>query len=81
MWAPCLYDHWQDSKKQYSITSFAIITDDPPKEILEKGHDRCPIFLSEKFLDSWLNPNQRNINEVLDILKNKEETFFESNFL
>jgi len=33
---------------------FALITDDPTPEILRAGHDRCPIILGAKDLDSWL---------------------------
>ena len=54
--APCLYDNWYSEDKQRIVQSFAIITDEPRKEILEMGHDRTPIALDEKNLDLWLNP-------------------------
>lgn len=52
MWVPCLYDRWQGDG--YHIDSFAVITDEPPKEIDQAGHDRCPIYPSWQYIDSWL---------------------------
>ncbi len=52
MWAPCLWDSWSDGTE--TIHSFAMITTDPPPEISEMGHDRCPVFLKEELIDTWL---------------------------
>lgn len=52
MWVPCLYDRWQGDG--YHIDSFAVITDDPPAEIDQAGHDRCPIYPSWEHIDTWL---------------------------
>ncbi|MFZ8934721.1 MAG: SOS response-associated peptidase family protein [Bacteriovoracaceae bacterium] len=81
MWAPCIYDYWESPDKKYSITSFALITDDPPQEVLEKGHDRCPIFLKQDLWELWLNPGHKNVQEILGILKNKEEAIYQSKYL
>lgn len=70
MWAPCLYDIWED--KNLKIISFALITDDPPLEVLNAGHDRCPIFLNKKYWDNWLNPESFNKVDLLNMIKNKE---------
>ena len=72
MWAPCLWDEWVSKDGSLSFKSFAIITDDPPPEIEIMGHDRCPVFLKEELIDSWLNPKNENINEVLEMLTHKE---------
>lgn len=70
MWAPCLYDFWQSEDEKIFFHSFALITDEPPKEIEERGHDRCPIFLEEDKIDSWLSPEKKSKEEVYSILKN-----------
>lgn len=76
MWAPCLWDYWENEKEGIGFYSFAIITDDPPPEIWEKGHDRCPIFLKEDLIDHWLTPAGKTKSEVYRILKNKQEVFY-----
>ena len=57
MVAPVLYDFWenQDNPSQ-SISSFALITREPPQEVLDAGHDRCPIFINPDKIDRWMNP-------------------------
>ncbi len=77
MWAPCLYDLWREPSGKYSILSFALITDEPPKEILEMGHDRCPIFLNKNCWQDWLNPRNNEIKQNLDLLKNQENVFYD----
>ncbi len=76
MWAPCLWDYWENEKEGVGFYSFAIITDDPPPEIWEKGHDRCPIFLREDLIDLWLSPEGKSMSEMYRILKNKQEVFY-----
>ncbi len=72
MWSPCLFDHWQSSDGSMSYFSFAIITTEPPPEILEKGHDRCPIFLKDKNIDSWLN--EKNKSDAYELLRDGTNT-------
>ncbi len=69
MLVPCIWDRWEG---QDSFHSFAIITDDPPPEVLARGHDRCPIFLRQEVLDAWLNPKGKTQEELLTILQSKE---------
>ena len=82
MWAPVLYDTWVDPKlspdkrDQSKIVSFAVITTDPPKEVLENGHDRCPLFLKKDLIDPWLNPQGKSSREVYDMLRNLEPTTY-----
>ncbi len=52
-----LYDIWQGKDNfgdEIELHSFAVITQDPPKEVQEMGHDRCPIALRPESWDSWL---------------------------
>ncbi len=74
MWAPCLWDRWTDGVD--SLESFAIITTDPPPEISEAGHDRCPLFLREDLIDTWLNPAGLSKKEMYKVLGQKEDAKF-----
>jgi len=72
MWAPALYDVWQSRDGSERIESFALITTGPPPEIDEMGHDRCPIFLKEDYIDDWLSPENETRDEVYEMLKEQE---------
>lgn len=76
MWAPCLFDHWQSKDKKIKFYSFALITDDPPPEIAEKGHDRCPIFLDSQNIDAWLTPEGKSKQEFYALLKQIEQVYY-----
>jgi hypothetical protein len=72
---PCIWDQWP-TRDNPTLTSFALITDDPPQEIAETGHNRCPIFLKEKNIDSWLKPEGLSSEELFRILKDRERPFY-----
>ena len=76
MWAPCLWDQWVHPTSGESFYTFALLTDDPPAEVLALGHDRCPIFLSEGLIDQWLTPSLRTKSDMYDLLKTKEKVFY-----
>ncbi|WP_372656120.1 SOS response-associated peptidase family protein [Halobacteriovorax sp.] len=76
MWAPCLWDFWRSSDEKIFFHSFALITDEPPKEIEERGHDRCPIFLKEEHIDSWLRPKERSRQEIYSLLRNIHDVHY-----
>lgn len=80
MWAPALWDEWTSADGKIKFSSFALITDDPPPEIEEQGHDRCPVFLSEEYIDVWLSPQNRSKEELYSLLGNKTETNYRFNF-
>jgi putative SOS response-associated peptidase YedK len=72
MWAAALYSEPQDK----SYRSFAMVTDEPPPEVAEAGHDRCPIFLSEEHIDAWLEPKGKSKEYLLSLLDHKEKTYY-----
>jgi putative SOS response-associated peptidase YedK len=76
MWAPAIYDTWTSPSGEIKFESFALITTDPPPEVEQAGHDRCPIYLKEDQIDSWLQPQSMKSNEALNILKNTEPAHF-----
>ena len=80
MWAPALYDSWASHDGTIEFSSFAIITDDPPAEVSEQGHDRCPIFLREDLIDTWLRPTVSTKVELMKILKQKETVYYEHSY-
>ena len=55
MLVPCLYERWR-GKSGEVIESFAMITTEPPPEVLAAGHDRCPVVIRPEDLNDWLNP-------------------------
>ncbi len=77
MWAPALYDTWSSPDGQVAFNSFAILTDEPPPEVAATGHDRCPIFLRSDLIDAWLQPENKSKSQLLDLLRQREVTFFE----
>lgn len=80
MWAPALWDEWQSRDGSVKFSSFAIVTDDPPPEVEEMGHDRCPIFLKEDKIDQWLQPMKLDKQAMYELLRKKEQTHFVSKF-
>lgn len=76
MWAPCLWDDWTSPHGEIHFQSFALLTDDPPREIQLMGHDRCPIFLKEEYIEEWLNPDKNPVEEIYGILKERERVHY-----
>ncbi len=77
MWAPGLFDSWTSQDGSLSFESFALITVDPPAEILEQGHDRSPLFLNARFVDEWLRlPSEQGPRNVLDVLSNRQKVTY-----
>lgn len=75
MIVPCIWDRWSQAGAP-ELYSFALITDEPPKEVLAAGHDRCPVFLKEENLDRWLQPELCTEQEVDQILDDRETPFY-----
>jgi putative SOS response-associated peptidase YedK len=74
----CLWSHWTDrAGKEPDLLSFALITDDPPPEVLAAGHDRCPIPIKEENIDAWLNPDPLNLAAQYSILLDRERPYYE----
>lgn len=49
-----VWSHWKSPEGKY-ITTFSMITREPPPFVLETGHDRCPLFLKPDYFDAWLS--------------------------
>jgi putative SOS response-associated peptidase YedK len=72
----CVWDRWQGPGEE-DLYSFAIVTDDPPPEIAETGHNRCPIPLKAANVDAWLTPESRSRDELQALLDDRERPYYE----
>lgn len=76
MYVACIWDCWQ-SPGEPDLNSFAVITDDPPPEIAATGHDRCPIPLKAKNIESWLKPQGKSKDALYQLLDDRECPHYE----
>ena len=77
MMIACLYSEWRDPQGGSPLLSFAAITDDPPAEVAAAGHDRMIINLKPEHLDAWLNPAGRSLEEMQQILGDRQAPYYE----
>jgi len=78
MWAPVIWDHWKSLGGEVEFDSCALITDDPPPEVAQAGHDRCPIFLSGDAVDEWLSPELHKPDTWQKFLQgHREQVYYE----
>lgn len=75
MLIPCIYDHWEGIDVP-GFDSFALITDNPPPEVVEAGHDRCPIFIKKSRMNDWLQPLGKSDEELFKILDDRERPYY-----
>ncbi|MEZ2307216.1 SOS response-associated peptidase family protein [Paraburkholderia sp. RCC_158] len=76
MHVACLWSRWS-APGQPDLLSFAAITDDPPPEIAAAGHDRCIIPIKPEHVDSWLNPDPKNLDAMYAILDDRVRSYYE----
>ena len=71
----CLWSRWTKPGEK-DLLSFAIITDDPPPEIAEAGHDRCPIVIKAEHIDTWLTPQSTSLDALDVILDDQARPYY-----
>jgi hypothetical protein len=71
--APCA----EATDKEGGFYSFAIVTRDPPPEVAAAGHDRCVIPIRAENIDAWLNPNPQRLSDMLAILDDPADAYFQ----
>ena len=76
MYIACLWSHWTDPKEP-DVRGFAAITDVPPKDVEDAGHDRCIINLKLEHIEAWLTPAGRSREELQAILSDRAVPAFE----
>jgi len=72
----CLYSHWTDPKEP-DLRGFAAITDEPPPDVSEAGHDRCIINLLPQHVEAWLTPEGRSGAELQAILSDRAVSLYQ----
>ena len=63
-----LYDMWKNPDG-YLIPTYTVITKDAQQEIAAI-HNRMPVILSQKHLDTWLKTENFSISKALELAKN-----------
>ena len=76
MLAACLWSHWKGKEDEPDLMSFAAITDEPPPEVSEAGHDRCIIPLAVQSIGQWIEPNG-NLQSAYNALDARERPYYE----
>ncbi len=72
----CLWSHWS-GEGEAELDSFAAITDEPPPEIAETGHQRCIISLQPSNVDEWLAPAGIPKDRLEEILSARTPVVYE----
>ncbi len=74
MTVPCIFD--SNNAQDYTLHSFALITDEPNPEVAAAGHDRTPIIMKADYLDNWLI-QEKDLSKYEQIFNDKQPTYFE----
>ena len=70
LWAAGVWEEWIGPDGEV-VDSFAIITDQPHEFVKRSGHDRSPLFLTEKGVNEWLREGEsQNPMELVHLLRN-----------
>lgn len=75
MWAAALYEE-TPLRSGGVLRSFSMVTDAPPEEVSQAGHDRCPVFLDASLMDQWLEPDGQSLEQLDELLNHKEPTYY-----
>jgi putative SOS response-associated peptidase YedK len=76
MYIACLWSHWTDPNEP-DVRGFAAITDLPPQDVRDAGHDRCIINLKPEHIEAWLTPEGRSRQELQGILSDRAIPVFQ----
>ena len=71
-----LWDHWSGPGAP-DLWSFAAVTDEPPPEIAETGHQRVIIVLRDQNAREWLSPEGVSRERLEAILSEREAPYYE----
>lgn len=80
MLVACVFSHWRREGEE-DLQSFAFITDDPPPEVLNAGHDRCIVPLRPENVMTWLTPEGRSLDALYQLLEDRERPYYEHQLL
>jgi len=77
LFVACLWTYVEPAGDDPGFYTFAAITDDPPLEVVEAGHDRCPVPIREDDIAAWLDPNPNDLPSLYAILDRRVRPFYE----
>ncbi|MBF6989428.1 SOS response-associated peptidase family protein [Cupriavidus sp. IK-TO18] len=77
MLVACLWSVTKGGEGEADLYSFAAITDEPPAEVSAAGHDRCIVPIKPERLESWLNPDAKNLAALDAILDDRSRPYYE----
>jgi putative SOS response-associated peptidase YedK len=72
----CLWSRWTKPGED-DLISFAAITDEPPPEVSEAGHDRCVVPIKRDNLAKWLAAPSLSLTDHEAILEDREALYYE----
>lgn len=72
----CLWNMSPHGDHGTDLFSFAAITDEPPPEVIEAGHDRCIIPIKPEHIDAWLSPDPTNLEALYAILDDRARPYY-----
>lgn len=75
MLVACLWSRWTKPGEP-TLLSFAAITDEPPSEVAEAGHDRCIVPVKQEHLEAWLDPLASGKDAAEGILEDRDRPFY-----
>lgn len=76
MYIACLWSHWKKDGEP-DLLSFAAITDEPPQEVRDAGHDRMIVRIKPEHVDAWLNPDPKNLKALYEIFDDRAPAYYE----
>lgn len=76
MFVACLWSYWEQAGDE--LYSFAIVTDEPPPEVRETGHDRCVVQLCRDAVMDWLDTDGKSQEQLLAVLDRRPEVRYQA---
>lgn len=76
LFVACLWTYVEAAGDDPGFYTFAAITDDPPIEVVEAGHDRCPVPIQEEDIEAWLNPRPNDYANLYAILDRRVRPYY-----
>jgi putative SOS response-associated peptidase YedK len=76
MYIACLWSRWSKDGEP-DLLSFAAITDEPPPEVRNAGHDRMIMRIKPEHVDAWLNPDPNDLKAMYKIFDDRAPAYYE----
>jgi putative SOS response-associated peptidase YedK len=77
LYVACLWTYVEPSGDDPGFYTFSAITDEPPFEVVNAGHDRCPVPIREEDIEAWLRPDPSDLSAMYAILDRHVRPFYD----